>query len=52
MDEFKNSEDRDLIEDRLSNMTIAEISEKRGKNRESIRRKIHKLADNIKDKFC
>ena len=52
MDEFKNAEDRDLIEDRLSNMTIAEISEKRGKNRESIRRKIHKLADNIKDKFC
>lgn len=52
MDEFKNSEDRDLIEDRLSNMTIAEISEKRGKNRESIRRKVHKLADNIKDKFC
>lgn len=52
MDEFKNPEDRELIEDRLSNMTIAEISEKHGKNRESIRRKIHKLADSIKDKFC
>jgi hypothetical protein len=52
MDEFKNVDDKNLIEDRISNMTIAEISEKYGKNRESIRRKIHKLADNIKDKFC
>lgn len=52
MDEFKNEEDKNLIMDRLSNMTISEISEKHGKNRESIRRKIHKLADSIKDKFC
>lgn len=52
MDEFKNEEDRQLISDRLSNMTISEISSKCGKNRESIRRKIHKLANNIKDKFC
>lgn len=52
MDEFKNKEDKELIEDRMSNMTISEISEKHGKNRESVRRKIHKLADNIKDKFC
>lgn len=52
MDEFKNEQDKKLIEDRLSNMTISEISEKCGKNRESVRRKIHKLADNIKDKFC
>jgi len=52
IDEFKNEEDKNLIMDRLSNMTISEISEKYGKNRESIRRKIHKLADSIKDKFC
>lgn len=52
MDEFKNDDDRKLIEDRLSNMTISEIAEKHKKNRESIRRKLHKLADNIKDKFC
>lgn len=52
MDEFKNENDKHLILDRLSNMTISEISEKHGKNRESIRRKIHKLADSIKDKFC
>lgn len=52
MDEFKNENDRKLIEDRLSNMTISEIAEKHNKNRESIRRKLHKLADNIKDKFC
>lgn len=52
MDEFPNVHDRNLICDRLSNMTISEIAEKYGKNRESIRRKIHKLAENIKDKFC
>lgn len=52
MDEFKNEEDKSLMNDRLSNMTISEISEKHGKNRESIRRKINKLADSIKDKFC
>ena len=52
MDEFDNDSDRTLINDRLSNMTISEISIKHGKNRESTRRKIHKLANNIKDKFC
>lgn len=52
MDEFKTEEDKVLMQDRLSNMTIAEIAEKHGKNRESVRRKLHKLADNIKDKFC
>lgn len=52
LDEFSDDQDKKLIQDRLSNMTISEIAEKHGKNRESIRRKIHKLADNIKDKFC
>jgi hypothetical protein len=52
MDEFTTEEDRSLIQDRLSNMTISEIATKCGKNRESVRRKIHKLADSIKDKFC
>lgn len=52
MDEFSDEGDRELINDRLSNMTISEIAEKSGKNRESVRRKIHKLADSIKDKFC
>lgn len=52
MDEFHDDSDRVLIEDRLSNMTISEISEKHGKNRESVRRKIHKLSDSIRDKFC
>lgn len=52
MDEFKNEEDANLINDRLSNMTISEIASKHGKNRESVRRKIHKLANNIRNKFC
>lgn len=52
MDEFKNEDDQNLINDRLSNMTISEISNKYGKNRESVRRKIHKLADSVRNKFC
>lgn len=52
MDEFPNENDRNLINDRLSNMTISEIASKHGKNRESVRRKINKLANDIKDKFC
>lgn len=52
MDEFKNEDDRQLICHKLSNMTISEIAHSVGKNRESVRRKIHKLVDNVKDKFC
>jgi hypothetical protein len=52
MDEFPNENDQNLINDRLSKMTISEIASKYGKNRESVRRKINKLANDIKDKFC
>jgi DNA-binding NtrC family response regulator len=52
MDEFQDEKDKQLICHKLENMTISEIAEKVGKNRESVRRKIHKLADSIKDKFC
>jgi hypothetical protein len=52
LDEFTNDYDRELICSKLSNMTISEISDKVGKNRESVRRKIHKLAENVKHKFC
>jgi hypothetical protein len=52
LDEFTNDYDRELICSKLSNMTISEISDKVGKNRESVRRKIHKLSENVKHKFC
>lgn len=51
LDEFDNDDDKGIIIDKLSNMTISEIAEKRGKNRESIRKKIHKLTDKIKNSF-
>lgn len=51
LDEFDNDDDKDLIIDKMSNMTISEIAEKRDKNRESIRKKIHKLTDKIKNSF-
>lgn len=52
MDEFTDEKDKQLISCKLSNMTISEIAENIGKNRESVRRKIHKLADNVRHKFC
>jgi hypothetical protein len=51
MDEFPNEDDQQLINHKMSNMTISEIAENVGKNRESVRRKIHKLADGIRHKF-
>lgn len=46
-----NGIDKEMFLDRLSNMTIAEISKKHNINRESARRKIHKIMKNIGKKF-
>jgi hypothetical protein len=51
LDELKNDTDRDMFIDRLSNMTIAEMSKKYNTNRESTRRKMHKITKNIQKKF-
>jgi hypothetical protein len=51
LDEFKNETDKQIFIDRLSNMTIAEIAKKYSINRESTRRKIHKITKNIQKKF-
>jgi len=51
LDEVSEKHEKDLIIDKMSNMTIAEISKKYSKNRESIRKKIHKVTDKIKKKF-
>lgn len=47
-----NDEERQIFMDRLSNMTIAEMALKYGKNRESTRRKMHKVLEKIANKFC
>ena len=52
LDEFEDECERNLIVDKMSNMTIAEIADKYSKNRESVRKKIHKMTDKIKNKFA
>jgi DNA-binding CsgD family transcriptional regulator len=51
LDELETDEEKELFLDRLSNMTISEIAEKNNKNRETIRKKINKLTEKIKNKF-
>lgn len=51
LDELKDDEEKEIFMDRLSNMTIAEMAEKYGKNRESTRRKMHKVFKKIANKF-
>lgn len=51
LDELQNPLDREIFLDRLSNMTIAEIAKKHNINRESTRRKMHKILKSIKQKF-
>lgn len=51
LDELDGPE-QEIFLDRLSNMTIAEMAEKYGKNRESIRRKMHKVLNKIANKFA
>lgn len=51
LDELHDEEEKQIFVDRLSNMTIAEMSEKYGKNRESTRRKMHKVFKKIANKF-
>jgi DNA-directed RNA polymerase specialized sigma24 family protein len=47
LDELKEDQEKDLFLDRISNMTIAEISKKHSINRETVRRKINKIFKNI-----
>jgi len=51
LDELKDDTDREMFIDRLSNMTIAEMSYKHDTNRESTRRKMHKIIKNLQKKF-
>jgi len=50
LDELSEN-DQTMLLDRLSNMTIAEIAEKHHTNRESARRKMHKIIKNLRKNF-
>lgn len=50
LDELSEN-DKEMLLDRLSNMTIAEIAEKHHTNRESARRKMHKIIKNLRKNF-
>lgn len=47
-----NEEEKEMFIDKASNMTISEMAEKYGSNRESTRRKMHKIINSIKKKFA
>ena len=47
-----NDEEKQIFIDRASNMTIAEMSQKYNTNRESTRRKVHKIIKNVRKKFA
>jgi hypothetical protein len=51
LDELEE-DDKELIIDRMSNMTIVEMAKKHNSNRETIRRKVNTLAKKIKKKFA
>ncbi len=51
MDEVLNQEEFDLLRDKISNMTINEMSAKRDYSRETVRKKLKKISNRIKDKF-
>lgn len=51
MDEIHNDYDRELILDKISNMTIQEMADKRNVSRETVRKKIKKLTENFGPKF-
>lgn len=51
LDEAKTQEERDLIIDKISNKTINEMAQTRTYSRETVRKKLKKIAANMKDKF-
>lgn len=51
MDELETEEERELINDKLMNMTIDEIAKKRNSNRETTRKKLKKAMNKIGRNF-
>jgi hypothetical protein len=52
LDELKDDTEKQMFIDKASNFTIAEMSEKYQTNRESTRRKMHRIIKNIQKKFA
>jgi DNA-directed RNA polymerase specialized sigma subunit len=52
LDELKDETEKQMFIDKASNFTIAEMSEKYQTNRESTRRKMHRIIKNIQKKFA
>jgi DNA-directed RNA polymerase specialized sigma24 family protein len=51
LDEFDNDYDKELIMDKINNMTIDEMSKKRNTNRETTRKKLKKLVNKLQKNF-
>lgn len=51
LDELSNEEDKQLLLDKISNMTIQEMADKRNISRETVRKRLKKLVQNFQDKF-
>lgn len=51
LDELKNDEEKSLIIDKMSNMTINEMADKRNSNRETVRKNLNKLIKRIRKNF-
>ena len=51
LDEIDSDEDREIVLDRVSKMTINEIAQKNGVSRETVRKKLKKVTDTFRKKF-
>jgi DNA-directed RNA polymerase specialized sigma subunit len=51
LDEFDDEEEKSLIIDKVSNLTIEEMSQKRNSNRETTRKKLNKAIEKVKKSF-
>jgi DNA-directed RNA polymerase specialized sigma24 family protein len=52
LDELKTEEEKELFLDKISNMTIQEMADKRNSNRETTRKKIKKMIGNLQKRLC
>lgn len=51
LDELKTEDEKSLIIDKMSNMTIQEMADKRNISRETVRKRIKKLSKTFRNKF-
>jgi DNA-directed RNA polymerase specialized sigma24 family protein len=51
LDELKTQEEKDLILDKLANMTIQEMADKRNYSRETVRKKLKKIFAHLQNRL-